>query len=212
MILDHAILGLLSRRPLTGYALKKVFDNSIRHFWTADQSHIYRVLRRLSAQGYVTFESVPQQGKPNRKIYTITSKGRQELVRWLASEEARSVTVREPFLVQLFFSSLLSNEQVLERLGEDATREGCFLSEYEEMSERSLEMAEENPSRERFFWYLTLDYGLWMTRACLDWLNITVDRIARGDPDSDAWSETFSSTPAQERPLPPSETNPPAPD
>ena len=179
MILDHAILGLLSQRPLTGYELKKVFDSSIRHFWTADQSHIYRVLGRLSAQGYVTFESVPQQGKPNRKIYTITSEGRQELVRWLSSEEARSVAVREPFLVQLFFSSLLSNAQVLERLRDAATREGCFVSEYEEMSERNLELAEERPSRERFFWYLTLDYGLWMTRAFRDWLNITIDRIVR---------------------------------
>ena len=151
MILDHAIRGLLSQRPLTGYALKKVFDSLIRRFRTADQSHIYRVLGRLSGQGYVTFESVLQKDTPNRKIYTVTSEGRQELVRWLASDEARSVNARKPFLVQLFFSSLLPNEQVLERLREDATREGCFLTEYEEMSERSLELTAENPSRERFF-------------------------------------------------------------
>jgi PadR family transcriptional regulator AphA len=208
MVLDHAILGLLSRQPLTGYALKKVFDNSIRHFWTADQSHIYRVLGRLSAQGFVTFQSVPQQGKPHRKIYTITSEGREELVRWLASDEARSVTVREPFLVRLFFASLLPNEQVLERLREDAAREGCLLSEYEKMSERSLELVAGNPSRERFFWYLTLDYGLWMTRACLEWLNVTIDRIARGDPDSDSWGKTFPSMPDPKKHLrPPSEAD-----
>ena len=59
MILDHAVLGLLNWRPLTGYELKKNFDSSIQHFWTADQSHIYRVLSRLSKNGYVTSELVP---------------------------------------------------------------------------------------------------------------------------------------------------------
>ena len=32
MVLDHAILGLLCQRPLTGDELKKAFDCSIRQF------------------------------------------------------------------------------------------------------------------------------------------------------------------------------------
>ena len=44
MSLDHAILGFLNYKPLSGYDLKKVFDSSVRHFWYADQSQIYRTL------------------------------------------------------------------------------------------------------------------------------------------------------------------------
>ena len=58
MSLEYAILGFLNYRPLSGYDLKKVFDNSVRHFWPADQSQIYRTLARLAEQGYVEQEIV----------------------------------------------------------------------------------------------------------------------------------------------------------
>ena len=48
MSLEFAILGFLSYHPSTGYDLKKMFDVSIRHFWPADQSQIYRTLARLT--------------------------------------------------------------------------------------------------------------------------------------------------------------------
>ena len=45
MSLGHAILGFLSRRPMTGYELKtRCFDQVASHFWTADQAQIYRTL------------------------------------------------------------------------------------------------------------------------------------------------------------------------
>ena len=36
MSLKHAILGFLSLQPMTGYDLKKAFDQSVRHFWPAN--------------------------------------------------------------------------------------------------------------------------------------------------------------------------------
>lgn len=194
MILDHAILGLLNRGPLTGYELKKAFDRSIQHFWTADQSHIYRVLTRLAKQGFVTYESIPQDGKPNRKVYHMTSAGREELVRWLASKESRAEVVRNPFLVHLFFSSLVSDERNLEVLRQDRKQSERSLATLNDLSERSLARASEKPSRERFFWYLTVDYGLWMGRAHLEWLDKTIGRIERGDPDHEDWSRQFPSS------------------
>ena len=46
MSLEYAILGFLSYKPFSGYEMKKAFDNSVRHFWYADQSQIYRTLAR----------------------------------------------------------------------------------------------------------------------------------------------------------------------
>jgi hypothetical protein len=49
MCLKHAILGILSFSPMTGYDLKKAFDRSVRHFWPVNQSQIYRTLAELDA-------------------------------------------------------------------------------------------------------------------------------------------------------------------
>src|SRR5258705_13680872 len=55
MSLAHAILGMLQTRPMTGYDLKvECFDNSIAHFWQADQAQIYRTLDKLAEDGLVT--------------------------------------------------------------------------------------------------------------------------------------------------------------
>ncbi|MFC2095059.1 PadR family transcriptional regulator [Candidatus Bipolaricaulota bacterium] len=193
MILEHAILGLLSTKAATGYELKKRFDRSIRHFWTADQSHIYRVLSRLLGKGYVTSEFVPQQSKPNRKVYHITEVGRAELTRWLVSGEAMCFSAREPLLVRLFFLGIVPDEDVLDVLCEEVDCASGFLAEYEEISERSLEGGRKKPSREHFFRHLTVDYGIWMQHALIDWLAKTMGRIERGEADRDDWPQTFPS-------------------
>jgi PadR family transcriptional regulator, regulatory protein AphA len=85
MSLEHAILGFLNYRPMSGYDLKKIFDTSVRHFWPADQAHIYRTLNRLAEQGLATMEVVEQEVRPDRKVYHITPEGREHLHEWLLS-------------------------------------------------------------------------------------------------------------------------------
>jgi PadR family transcriptional regulator AphA len=190
-VLDHAILGLLTRGPLTGYDLKKKFDGSIYLFWTADQSQIYRVLARLAEEGFVTFEPVPQPGKPNRKVYQITPEGTNELTRWLVSGEARSLRIRSAFLVQLYFSGRLPDDVVVHSLRGDLKQARAELASLENMAEEARTQAGPAPSREHFFRYMTVDYGLWLTRAFIDWAEGTIERIERGDLESGAWEEAF---------------------
>src|SRR3989304_2198383 len=101
MSLEYAILGFLQYQPFSGYDLKKVFDTSVRHFWPADQSQIYRTLTPLAEQGWVKMEVIDQDSRPNRKLFHITEEGRRELNRWLSTplppEESRSAS-----LVQVF--------------------------------------------------------------------------------------------------------------
>jgi PadR family transcriptional regulator, regulatory protein AphA len=85
MSLEHAILGFLNYHLYSGYDLKKIFDNSIRHFWPADQSQIYRTLSRLEENGLAEMERVPQEDRPDRKVYHITEAGRAALREWLSN-------------------------------------------------------------------------------------------------------------------------------
>ena len=109
MSLEFAILGFLNYKPLSGYDLKKLFDVSVRHFWYADQSQIYRTLTRLTSQGLVEVEVVEQTARPDRKVYYITSSGKQQLHRWLLQPPPMQQPHSAP-LVQIFFSGQLSDE------------------------------------------------------------------------------------------------------
>ncbi|HET6638237.1 MAG TPA: helix-turn-helix transcriptional regulator, partial [Gemmatimonadota bacterium] len=50
-----------------------------------DQLQLLQVLDRLSRDGFAVSQRVPQEVKPDRVVYEITTNGRAELRRWLSS-------------------------------------------------------------------------------------------------------------------------------
>lgn len=165
MELRHALLGLLAVRPMSGYDLNKAFAGSAAHFWYADQSQIYRVLDKLGAGGLIATEDVPQRGKPDRKVHSLTERGRAELSAWLASplEEER---VKSAFLARLFFSEALGREGVLALLDE---REQQLRQQLARLDEIEVEAA----SLAGVVRAATLEYGLAGARAELEWIERT---------------------------------------
>ncbi|MCH5644167.1 MULTISPECIES: PadR family transcriptional regulator [unclassified Gordonia (in: high G+C Gram-positive bacteria)] len=85
MALEHAILVSLAERPGTGYEIGQQFDRSIGYFWSATHQQIYRTLKKLHTDGLVSFESVAQNGRPDKKLYTISDDGRKVLADWAMS-------------------------------------------------------------------------------------------------------------------------------
>ncbi len=180
MSLEHAILGFLNYHPYTGYDLKKVFDTSVHHFWPADQSQIYRTLSRLTKQGYAVMEKVPQQDRPDRKLYHITEAGRTELLRWLAAPPPMGEP-RSASLIQVFFSGQLSNKEILAKFEGFAAVMRALLARYEEVPEHIAPHQKEITSpREHFFWMLTLDNGIRNMRANLEWAENVIRQIKAG--------------------------------
>ena len=107
MSLDHILLGLL-REPATGYDLKNVFSETVRHFWSARLSQIYPTLKRLEQQQMLRSRREPSPKGPDRKVYTVTEKGRAELLTWLRSEPAVG-TERFAYLAQLYFMDAIGD-------------------------------------------------------------------------------------------------------
>jgi PadR family transcriptional regulator AphA len=180
MSLEYAILGFLNYHPYTGYDLKKIFDNSVRHFWPADQSQIYRTLSQLTEKGYARMEKVPQEDRPDRKVYHITPEGRSALLDWLAGptplDEPRSAA-----LIQVFFAGQLSNEQVLAKFEELAGILRAVLERYDQVPDRIEVFRSDIASpREHFFWMLTLDNGIRSVRATLGWAESVIEKIKSG--------------------------------
>jgi DNA-binding PadR family transcriptional regulator len=103
MSLRHAVLGLLERRPSTGYELTRTFDQSLRTSWHARHSQIYPELAKLESAGLV---KVVGHGARRSKTYGITGAGRAELRRWLVEAEPDRSQRNESGL-RLFLTPLL---------------------------------------------------------------------------------------------------------
>jgi DNA-binding PadR family transcriptional regulator len=181
MSLDYAILGFLNYAPLSGYDLKKVFDNSVQHFWPADQSQIYRTLTRLTERGLAEMEVIEQTERPDRKVYHITQTGRDELLQWLAGPTPEHVS-RSVALIQVFFSGRLSDEVILPKFEGYAQAMRTVLANYEALS-RELVVSLPNTCtpREHFFWLLTLDLGLRTVRENIAWAENVIEQLKNGE-------------------------------
>ena len=117
MTIEYAILGLLSWRALSGYDLKKIFEESVALYWTGNNNEVYRALLELHAQGLVSFQVQPQEKLPARKVYAITPQGRAELAGWAASPPELPQR-RHALLIQLAWADALAPaelEQLLAR-------------------------------------------------------------------------------------------------
>jgi len=104
-------LGMLTDGPASGYDMKKCFESTFGHFFPAGYGSIYPALATLARNGHVEFEEIPQDGKPDRKVYSITETGRDELDKALANPNPTH-RVRSEFLAMMCFAHLMSDEQI----------------------------------------------------------------------------------------------------
>ncbi|MGO1949835.1 MAG: PadR family transcriptional regulator [Mycobacteriaceae bacterium] len=100
MALEHAIMVSLAERPGTGYELGGQFSTSLGHFWPATRQQIYRTLARLQDGGFITCRDVAQDGRPDKKIYTLAPAGRDALHDWIA-EPSAVMKIRDDLAVKL---------------------------------------------------------------------------------------------------------------
>lgn len=115
--LRYIILGLLGAHPMSGYDIKRAFDRSLATYWNAGNSQIYTTLKALAARDLVSSDLIYQEGRPNRRVYHLTSAGRAELDTWLAEAVPERFT-KDEFLTRLFFCGQTSDHVTLRHLEE----------------------------------------------------------------------------------------------
>ncbi|WP_420641299.1 PadR family transcriptional regulator [Candidatus Leptofilum sp.] len=182
MSLRYAILGILNVMPMTGYDLKhQAFDATVRHFWPADQSQIYRTLNKLAEDGLVTVTVEAQAERPDRKVYAITPAGQATLKDWLTSDQAVPI-LRDSLLVQLFFGQELPRDELLRVVAGRLAQHQQRLAIFEQVP---IPPADSRPDdRWLALQHLTLDFGLALERAYISWLEHCQEVIA-AMPDAD---------------------------
>ena len=170
MRLRHAILGLLSHQPQSGYDLNRAFTSSVVYFWHTDQSQIYRTLDRLEADGAISTQVIPQSGRPDRRLHSLTESGRAELDAWLMSPLEPN-TVKDPLLARVFFAARLGHERVDALLSKAEER---FRRELEELEAIDIDVVDLDTAMKD----AVLRAGIDGTKSQLEWLAQTRRTIA----------------------------------
>lgn len=105
-------LGALVFGEATGYEINKMFeDGPFSHFLDASYGSIYPALTRLTEEGLVTCKAEAQERRPDKKIYSLTEKGRLKLGEALQQPIADD-KYRSEFLFTLLFAHLLPRNRV----------------------------------------------------------------------------------------------------
>lgn len=160
-------LAILSFGDTTGYEIRKSSIEG-RHSYFVDASYgaIYPALTKLESDGCVTSRQETQPGKPARKVYTITDRGRRELFDALCEPPAKDVFKSE-FLLIAMSASQLPREVVARAI---AVRERQLEEEIELV--RSIR---DDATAEDSNWIC--DYGFACLSASLDHLREHGDRL-----------------------------------
>jgi DNA-binding PadR family transcriptional regulator len=98
---SYAVLGLVERfEPITPYQLKQAAQVSILHFWSIPHTQIYTECTRLADAGLLD-EQREETGR-RRRVYTLSSAGREALDRWRDDPDTDIYELRDPGLLKLF--------------------------------------------------------------------------------------------------------------
>ena len=111
-----------------------------------------------------------QSGKPDKKVFSITESGRQELNRWLTDDKTEFAT-RSPLLMKTFFRgerSLEENIEFFDKLHKDAEN-FIFLMKNSPKSLENYSDLLKDPMKS-VYWKMTMEYGIMYQQMYMNWI------------------------------------------
>ncbi len=105
MSVRHSLLGLLAQKPRYGYELRAAFTSLAggSENWDVTPAQIYTTLNRMRESGLIEIEQSSQHSTNEKKIYSITATGLQELNRWFMTD-VRDEPQQDAFYLKLMLS------------------------------------------------------------------------------------------------------------
>lgn len=170
MSFRYFILGLLTRRPMSGYDIKRHLKSLGWLIGSPSFGSLYPALHALLKDGLATVEVIPREDKPPRKIYSVTEVGRRALQEWINQPAVPDASLKA-FLMRLMLASHLSYSDLIAHL---AQRRSQVAAHHSALG-RVAEALDETDVGQR----LVLDYGLAIASAELAWLDSTLNQLSQ---------------------------------
>ncbi|AOZ93909.1 PadR family transcriptional regulator [Paenibacillus crassostreae] len=171
----YAILGILTLGPQTGYDIKKQMERSTSYFWNENYGQIYPQLSKLLAKNDVTMQVETQEGKPDRKVYTLTEQGTQTLTAWLSKPMEHTFSEKNVLLLRLFFGHNVPLEINIRHIDEfkNTMQEKLQVFITLEESLRNCHSQDNNLK----YWLLTTNYGKIQVKALIQWCEESIEEL-----------------------------------
>ncbi len=104
-ILSYVLVGLVRTRSMYGYEMHQALERqtALGLIWHIKQPHLYSLLTKLEADGWLVGTEESNGTRPPRRILRATRQGEAAFDRWLATPVAHGRDFRQEFMAQLYF-------------------------------------------------------------------------------------------------------------
>jgi len=170
---QDVILGLLHRGPLSGYEIKQKLEMPLSFFFDASFGTIYPTLAKMEALGYIAKESIVQDGRPNKNVYSLTEAGKEQFALYMHSPVEKD-SYRSDFLMRMFFWEHTDEETLADWIRDEIRKTEAGSATMIRMKE---EWAQDLPASKT----LCLDIGIEMTASKADTLRGALKRLTGSD-------------------------------
>lgn len=164
--MEHALLGLLRDRPMHAYEVHRALIGSgdLGLVWRVKQAHLYAMLSRLEAGGFLGGRIEHQGARPPRRVLHLTPEGSAALARWLDSPVAHGRDFRLEFLAKLYIASRESPARAAHLL--TVQRAAC-----QDWLRAVADLSDARRAAGGYAW-LVYEFRRTQIEAILDWLRI----------------------------------------
>lgn len=177
MSLRHALLGLLSNGPGSGYDLLGAFKSTLSNVWPATQSQVYTELTRLADADLIR---VAEEGPRGRKTYEITADGGEELRHWLLEVDPDGYR-RNDILLRVFLLGAVEPDEAREFMRRRAEIARIRNAQFTAMDEAT----DWDDDTLSVYGRLTLEWGKRFTRMQAEWSEWAEGQIAAAQPSGE---------------------------
>jgi len=176
--LKYAILGLINRRPLTGYDITKEFNSGLVDFWYAKHSQIYPELKKLTDENLISYETIIQGEKLEKKLYTITENGNKCLQKWLEKDDPLEPTPKDIFRLKAYFCDEMDSDTLLRQFQSALNKHSERLEYLKNCMEELLKKKDVSKvSSPQFGDYIVLNGAIMREKTYIDWLEDCIKKI-----------------------------------
>jgi DNA-binding PadR family transcriptional regulator len=166
MSLADAILVSLVDCGKSGYDLAKQFDGSVGFFWKATHQQIYRELTKLEDQGWIVAQAIAQEGRPDKRNYSLTDEGQTHLKDWIA-QSCDPPSSKEELLVKIYAGFLVPSPILVSEIERHRQLHAEKLAIYQDIEKKMVPHLAND--RNLKFVYLTLRRGLRFESDWIEW-------------------------------------------
>lgn len=183
-MLKYAILGMLKIKPMSGYDIDKLLNESIKNFWNIRQSQIYNEFKKLENLKLITYKEVKSKNKQTKKIYEITQEGEKEFLNLFNVDNnvTKYCDIKFLALTRMFYGFTTDDRKNVEFLKK--IRDVCY-KKLEDLKNKKVNVIDKveriSDDHEKRVWYWTsvVNCGEYIYQSIIDWANDSIKDIEK---------------------------------